>query len=265
LEQNFGKAGSEVVDISIVIPALNEASKIPFDVEAAAGFVDKEKMTGEIIVVDDGSTDNTSEEARKASIPNSVFLRVISLEKNRGKGFALKTGILASRGGVVLFADSGTCVPYANALSQIEKIRAGDLDIAIASRRLKGTVIKRNRSLQRRVLSWIFRQASLILTDLPRRITDTQCGFKVYDGNIARDLFKRSVTTGFMFELEVLLRALKRGYRIEEFPVEWTCDLDTRLKPASDALGVLKELLKVRSLIEEEKSVKEDHSSEKPL
>jgi dolichyl-phosphate beta-glucosyltransferase len=253
------------VDLSIVIPALNEAKKIRSDVEAAAQFIDREKMTGEIIVVDDGSTDNTSEEARKSSIPDSVFLRVISLERNRGKGFALKAGILATRGDVVLFADSGTCVPYANALAQIEKIRDGEADIAIASRRLKGTVIKRNRSLQRRVLSWIFRQAALMLTDLPRRITDTQCGFKVYDGNIARELFKRCVTAGFMFELEVLLRALKRGYRIEEFPVEWTCDLDTRLKPAGDAVGVLKELLKVRSLVKEEKSVRQKDSSEKPL
>lgn len=242
------------MDVSIVIPALDEASKIRFDVEAAALFTEREKMSGEIIVVDDGSTDGTSEEARKASIPPSVNLHVISLEKNKGKGYAVRTGILASHGDVVLFADSGTCVPYADALCQIEKIRNGDLDIAIASRRLKETVIKRNRSLRRRILSWFFRQIALVLTDLPRRITDTQCGFKVYDGDIARELFKRSVISGFMFELEVILRALKRGYRIEEFPVEWTCDLDTRLKPAGDAMGVLRELLKVRSLIKEEKS-----------
>ncbi len=253
------------MDLSIVIPALNEASKIRFDVEAAAGFIDREKMTGEIIVVDDGSTDGTSQEARKASIPPSVSLQVIRLEKNKGKGFAVKTGILTSRGDVVLFADSGTCVPYANALPQIEKIRAGDVDIAIASRRLKETVIKRNRSILRRVLSWIFRQAALMLTDLPRRITDTQCGFKIYDGAVARELFQGCVTYGFMFELEVLLRALKRGYRIEEFPVEWTCDLDTRLKPAGDAVNVLKELLKVRSLIKEEKSDEQKDSTGKPL
>ncbi len=254
-----------MMDLSIVIPALNEASKIRFDVEAAALFMDREKMRGEVIVVDDGSTDGTSEEARKASIPASVDLHVISLEKNKGKGFAVKTGILASKGDVVLFADSGTCVPYANALPQIEKIRAGDLHIAIASRRLKETVIKKNRSLRRRVLSWFFRQAALMLTGLPRRITDTQCGFKVYDGDTARELFKHCVISGFMFELEVLPRALKQGYRIEEFPVEWTCDLDTRLKPAGDAVGVLKDLLKVRSLIKEEKSVEQEDPSGKPL
>lgn len=251
------------MDLSIVIPALNEANKIRFDVEAAAMFLDREKMRGEVIVVDDGSTDGTSEEARKASVPASVALHVISLEENKGKGFTVKTGVLATQGDVVLFADSGTCVPYANALLQIEKIRAGDLDIAVASRRLKETVIKRNRSLKRRVLSWFFRQAALVLTSLPRRITDTQCGFKVYEGKIARELFQRCVISGFMFELEVLLRALKRGYRIEEFPVEWTCDLDTRLKPAGDAVGVLKELLKVRSLVKEEESVAEEDPSGK--
>ncbi|MDH4219606.1 MAG: glycosyltransferase [Candidatus Aminicenantes bacterium] len=251
------------MDISIVIPALNEANKVRFDVEAAALFLEKERMKGEVIVVDDGSTDGTSEEARKANLPGSVFLNIVRLEKNQGKGFAVKTGIMASKGDVVLFADSGTCVPYANALLQIKRIRSGDLDIAMASRRLRETVIRRNRSLKRRMLSWLFRQVAIALTGLPRRFTDTQCGFKVYRGDIARGLFKRCVTTGFIFELEILLRALKRSYRIEEFPVEWSCDLDTRLRPGSEAVGVFKELLRVRSIIEEERLDEEEQPSGK--
>ena len=251
------------MDISIVIPALNEANKVRFDVEAAALFLEKERTKGEVIVVDDGSTDGTSEEARKANLPGSVFLNIVRLEKNQGKGFAVKTGIMASKGDVVLFADSGTCVPYVCALPSIERIRSGDLDIAIASRRLRETVIRRNRSLRRRMLSRLFRQVAIALTGLPRRFTDTQCGFKVYRGDIARGLFKRCVTTGFIFELEILLRALRRGYRIEEFPVELTCDLDTRLRPGSEASGVFKELLRVRSIIEEERSDEEDQPSGK--
>ena len=237
------------MDISIVIPALNEATKIRFDAEAAASFIKDTGFSGEVIIVDDGSTDGTAEGARKADIPSSVKLSVIRLEKNSGKGYALKTGIQKTGGDIVLSTDSGTCVPYANALGQIERIRAGELDIAIASRRLKETRILRDRSRKRRLLSWIFRQAAITITGLPRRITDSQCGFKLYKGKIARELFNKCQTRGFMFELETLLRALQKGYRVEEFPVEWTCDLDTRLRPGRIALSVLKELFRVRSII----------------
>jgi dolichyl-phosphate beta-glucosyltransferase len=237
------------MDISIVIPALNEAKKIRYDVETAASFINESGLRGEVIVVDDGSIDGTTEVARKANILSSVELVVIRLEKNSGKGFAVKTGIKNTRGDVVLFADSGTCVPYANALHQIERIQVGELDVAMASRRMKQTRILRNRSIKRRMLSWLFRQAAIIITGLPRRITDSQCGFKLYKGKIARKLFDECLTRGFIFELEILLRALQMGCRIEEFPVEWSCDLDSRLKPASDAFVVLKELFKVRSII----------------
>ena len=238
-----------MMNISIVIPALNEAEKIRFDVEAAASFIKDSGWQGEVIVVDDGSTDGTAEAARKANIPSSVKLVIIRLEKNSGKGFAVKTGIEKTRGDVVLFADSGTCVPYTNALKQIERIRSGNLDVAMASRQLKETRILKDRSRKRRMLSWLFRMAAITITGLPRRITDSQCGFKLYKGNIARKLFDECLTRGYLFELEIILRALKLDYRIEEFPVEWSCDLDTRLRPGSDAFGVLKELFKVRSII----------------
>jgi hypothetical protein len=148
----------------------------------------------------------------------------------------------------VLYADSGTCIPYANALPVVKKIAAGELDIALASRRLKETVILRNRPLRRRIISRLFHRFAVVIAGLPRWITDSQCGFKVYQGKAARELFAGLATPGFLFELEIILKALQRGLRIEEFPVEWTCDLDTRLKPASQAKGMLRELFKVRSL-----------------
>ena len=135
---------------------------------------------------------------------------------------------------------------------RFERIRKGELDVAMASRRLKDTKIQRNRSLKRRLLSSFFRLVARIVAGVPHRFSDTQCGFKIYRGELARELFARCKTIGFLFELEILLRALKKGCRVEEFPVEWTCDLDTRLRPAGDAAKVMKEMLQVRSIIKKD-------------
>ena len=236
------------MDVSIVIPALNEAGKIGPDVETASRFLARNGFGGEVIVVDDCSADRTADEASRAAVPPPIRKSVLRQDRPSGKGAAVRRGILESRGEVVLYADSGTCIPYANALAIIQRIAAGELDMALASRRLKGTVIRRDRPLRRRIISRLFHWAAIRLAGLPRRITDSQCGFKVYSSKAARELFAGLATPGFLFELEIILKALRRGYRIEEFPVEWTCDLDTRLRPAAQARGVLKELLKVRSL-----------------
>jgi len=238
-----------VTDISVVIPALNEARKIRQDVESAAAFFREAGLRGEVIVVDDGSSDGTEAVARAADVPPETDLRVIRLEKNRGKGFAVRTGVLASSGEVVLFADSGNCVPYASALPQVRRIRAGELDVALASRRHQETVIHRDRPWKRRFLSRLFHLAAVLVAGLPRGISDSQCGFKLYRGEAARELYRACRTSGFMFDLEIILSAQKRGLRIAEFPVEWTCDLDTRLRPGSDAPRVLRELLQLRRLI----------------
>jgi dolichyl-phosphate beta-glucosyltransferase len=235
------------MNLSIVIPALNEAGKIGRDVEAAAGFLAENGFGGEVIVVDDGSTDATAAEAGRAVVPPPIKKVVLSQERQSGKGAAVRRGVLASAGEVVLYADSGTCIPYSNALPSIRRIAAGELDMAMASRRLKGTVIRRDRPLRRRLISRLFHRAAILVAGLPRWITDSQCGFKVYNGDAARELFAGLATPGFLFELEIILKALRRGYRLEEFPVEWACDLDTRLRPASQAGSVFKELLKVRS------------------
>ena len=239
------------LDLSIVIPALNEAGKIGRDMTAAAVFLRGSGLRGEIIVVDDGSADGTADVALNTGLPPGVGRRVIRLKENSGKGFAVKTGILASGGEVVLYADSGTCIPYANAETVIRRIRRGDLDMGFASRRLKGTVICRNRPFRRRVISRLFHLAAVAVAGLPRWISDSQCGFKVYRGDAARALFSGLQIRGFLFELEFILKALKSGFRIEEFPVEWSCDLDTRLHAGSDARNILRELFQVRRILKD--------------
>jgi len=237
-----------MIDLSVVIPALNETAKIRHDIKSASRFLSQTVKRGEIIVVDDGSTDDTAETARNTVTPDSVDLIVIKLDKNYGKGFAVKTGVLRSQGAVVMFADSGSCVPYSNALPFIDRIRRGELDIAIGSRRHKNSIIHRYQPFFRRLLSRLFHCAAVVIAGLPKKIKDSQCGFKVYDGENARQLFSACRIKGFLFDVEILVRAHKKGYRIQEFPIEWTCDLDTRLKPSSDAAGVVSELLSLRKV-----------------
>lgn len=236
------------MDISVIIPALNEARKIGGDIAAAARFFIDHGLTGEIIVVDDGSTDGTSEAAWRADPGPGVRRLILRLEKNAGKGAAVRRGVLESRGAIVIYADSGVCVPYDNALPVIARIKAGTLDAGLASRRLEGTVIVRGQPRRRRIISRLFHWAAVRLAGLPRWITDSQCGFKVWRGDAAREVFAGLATTGFLFELEVIHRALRRGLRLQEFPVEWTCDLDTRLRASAHGADVVRELLRVRSL-----------------
>ena len=234
------------MDISIVIPAFNEAAKIGRDVEQAAEFLAARSQSGEILVVDDGSSDDTAGIARTTRVPAGIRVDAVRLDRNSGKGFAVRTGVLASRGDVIIYADSGSCIPFQDAWPSIERIRSGRLDMGLASRRHTGTVICRNRPWKRRVLSWAFHQAAVLVAGLPRRITDSQCGFKVYGGKIAREIYSGLETPGFLFEIEIILKALARGLVLEEFPVTWTCDLDTRLRPGPEALGILGELVAVR-------------------
>lgn len=237
------------MDLSVIIPAFNEVQKIVFDIESVISFFSESGLKGELIVVDDGSTDGTAEAAESVRHSTSIGIQVLRLGKNMGKGFAVKKGVLVTSGDVVLFADSGTCVPYSDALPVLERIRSGEVDVAIASRMLKETVIVKNRPLKRRILSRLFHLAAVWVAGLPSWITDSQCGFKLYRGELARKLFEKLETPGYMFELEILLRAIRAGFKVEEFAVHWSCDLDTRLRPGSDAAVVWRELLQVRKIV----------------
>jgi len=219
-------------DLSIVIPAWNEAGKIGRDVRAATDFLRAQHLRGEIIVVDDGSTDGTAEEAEKPEIPPEVTRRVIRVSRHRGKGFAVRIGICRSLGRFVLFADSGLCIPFETALAGLELLQTGLCDIAHGSRHLPESRIVRPHRLHRRIFSWAFRRVVLPLLGI-HGLTDTQCGFKIYRGGPARMLYARCRSNGFEFDIEVILRALHAGLRICEFPVEWRSDRDSRFPSLS--------------------------------
>jgi len=236
------------MDLSIVIPAFNEASKIRGDIAAGADFLCAQGLCGEIIVADDGSADGTADQAAQTRVPASVALHVLTLP-HRWKGHAVRAGVRASCARVVLCVDSGGCTPLPNALQAIEWIRAGSCQIAVGSRRMATSCIRRRQTLHRRISSALLRRVVRWILPSLRGLSDTQCGFKVYAGNAARTLFSESVIDGFLFDVEVLARAIRRGYAVREFPIEWTCDPDTRLSTSRALVPVLRDLIRIRRLV----------------
>lgn len=234
------------MDLSIVIPAYNESKKIERDIMEASGFLASNHLIGEIIIVDDGSQDNTSQIAQKYKIPSEVKLKVLRYDNHRGKGYAVRKGIEQTTGKYVMFADSGCCVPYKDTLIGLELIKKGECEIAHGSRKMSGCHIEKPQNIYRRICSKIFHLFVIHDMKIPAEFTDTQCGFKIYKGDIAKKLYSQCQTDGFVFDIEIITLAQKEGYRIKEFPIDWTCDPDTRLSPSRSSWQILKDLLQIR-------------------
>ena len=237
------------MELSIIIPAYDESKKISLDVTAAFKFLKDYHLTGEIIVVDDGSQDDTVVAAGKAGGTTRIPVNVIRYEKHKGKGFAIRTGIKASQGRYVMFADSGLCVPYENTHLGLEILKSGAYQIAHGSRKLKESTILRPQPLIRKVIGTVIRWVLIFWVKVPLKLTDTQCGFKIYHGDIARELYGHCKSDGFLFDVEVIIRALKQGYHIKEFPIEWTSDPDSRLSPIKNLWSTLLELVALKRIL----------------
>lgn len=240
------------MDLSIVIPAFEESKKISRDIEAASAFLEDNHLAGEIIVVDDGSRDGTAEAVEKVKVSFGTALKIIRLPQHKCKGFAVRAGIKQTSGEYVMFADSGCCVPYENALDGLKLLKSGVCDIAHGSRKLPTSIIHKAQSRYRQICAGIFHWFVIHIMKIPSEFTDTQCGFKIYRGEIGRRLYSQCATDGFMFDVEIIMRALKQGYRIKEFPVEWTCDRDSRLSPARSLWRILSELMTIKRVLSEE-------------
>jgi len=231
------------IDLSIVIPAFREARKIAADIRAANAYLCARRLRGEIIVVDDGSQDATAQVAQGLCVEVSG-LQVIRYQPNRGKGYALRTGMAATRGDVVMFADAGLCVPYDDADTGRALLEHG-VDVAIGSRRTAGSEIVQAQALHRRAGSrmfWLTIRASFRFAE---GIHDTQCGFKVFRGDIGRALYARCLVDRMMIDIDMLCRAARLGYRVAEFPVRWTNDPDSRFKPVSGSWQNAVELARI--------------------
>jgi dolichyl-phosphate beta-glucosyltransferase len=237
------------MNISIIIPAFNESKKIERDIIAAAECIEKNDFQGEIIIVDDGSSDSTADVVQSVEVSAKISLHIIRYVPHRGKGYAVRTGMKSAQGEYILYADSGLCIPYDNVLTGLQILKSGDFDCAHASRKLPESTIVKQQPLNRRLISRIFRWIFTHWLHIPAELTDTQCGFKVYKGDTARNVYAQCSTDGFLFEIEIILRSLKQGYRIKEFPVEWTADPDSRLSAAKNSFGVFRELIAIKRLL----------------
>lgn len=142
-----------------------------------------------------------------------------------------------------MFVDAGLTVPFENALVGIRLIENGTCEIANGSRKMNGSKIIKEQDLDRRFISKVFVFFVKYLLHIPKEMTDTQCGFKIYKGDVARKLFQQLNITGFLFEIELILLAIKEGYKILEFPVTWRCDRDSRLSVSKSSKKIISDFI----------------------
>lgn len=208
----------EHIRLSLVLPAFNEAQRLPPYLADVRAYLDRNHPgVYEVIVVDDGSTDATPDFLRRAA-GDWPALRPIRQARNLGKGAAVRTGVLASRGELVLFADADGATPIDQERPLREAICRG-ADVAAGSRLVAGEGLTRSRNVVRSWIGRAFAQLARRMLHLPVR--DTQCGFKMFRGESARILFADVSETGYLFDLEVLVLAERLGLSVAEVPVNW--------------------------------------------
>ncbi len=229
--------------ISVIVPAYNEEGRLAPTVREAVAFLRGRGAPFEIIVVDDGSRDGTSALVRRLGEEASE-VRLIRLAENQGKGLAVRTGIVNSQGAQVLFTDADGATPIAE-LARLEAALVGGADVAIGSRALHGggTVVQAR--WYRHLMGRSFH--ALVESLTVRGIKDTQCGFKLFRGGVAHDLFSRMRMPGFSFDVEVLLMAQRGDYRVEEVPVNWTHQPGSHVNLIRDSLRMARDLFIIRA------------------
>jgi glycosyltransferase involved in cell wall biosynthesis len=228
--------------LSIVVPAYDEAERLPQTIERIAAYVESKPFTAEVLIVDDGSRDRTAQVVREAGRrwPDVILLQNPG---NQGKGYSVRNGMLHASGRIALFTDADLSAPIEEADLLLEAIEAGN-DIAIGSRGLRPELIDIHQSLFRETAGKIFNLVVRSVTGLPFK--DTQCGFKAFRREAARAIFSRQQTVGFGFDVEVLYLAKKLGFRTAEIPVRWSHNEGTKISMFGDSIRMFTDVLRVR-------------------
>lgn len=224
----------------MVIPAYNEAERIVATLDRVAAYLDRRGLEHEILVVDDGSRDATAERVRRHPAP---ALRLLRLAENRGKGAALRHGVAASRGRRVLLSDADLSTPIED-LERLEPRLGAGAALVFGSRAVAASELGRRQPLYRELMGRTFNR--LIRLCGVGGLRDTQCGFKLLDGEVARDLFARLLVDGFAWDVELVWIARRHGHRIEEVGVRWSNSPDSRVHPLFDSAAMLRDVVTMR-------------------
>ena len=230
-------------DVSIIIPAFNEENRIKNTLLAIHDYLCDSSFTAEIIVVNDGSSDRTVDivERKIASISN---LKIVELKKNAGKGAAIRKGVEVSRGRYVLFTDADNSTPIEELGGFLDMIKSEQADIVIGSRYLDTSQVKIKQSLLRVLISRLGN--GIIRLFLINEISDTQCGFKLFRHNAAKEIFSRQKVRRWGFDMEALAIAKMLEYKIIEVPVSWFNSSESRLRPIRASFRTLTELAYIK-------------------
>ena len=230
--------------VSVVIPAYNEAERLRPGLEQILRHAAETGLDLEVVLADDGSTDGTAGVARRA-LAGRVPLQVVRLEPNQGKASAVTRGVLAARGRYVGFADADMSTPFVEIDRFLQALEAG-ADVAIGSRSMPGADVQVKQPAHRALAGKLFGLYTRLLL-LPG-IYDSQCGFKFFRREVARDLFPRLRLTGWAFDAELLYLAQRLGYRVAQLPVCWINDPHSKVRMLRAGLRMALDVLRIRRL-----------------
>ena len=227
---------------SIVIPAYNEGARLEKTLQKVIAHIAREHWDAEVVVVDDGSRDETTQIVR-SYMQTHRHLKLLENQVNRGKGFSVRNGMLHARGEILLFTDADLSAPIEEASKLFAAIQNG-ADVAIGSRWLKSEMQTRKQPFYRQMGGRLFNLT--LRTVLGLNFKDTQCGFKAFTYRAANTVFSMQKIERWGFDPEILYLANRSGMKVAEVPVEWAHSPGTRLHPFRDGIRMFADILKVR-------------------
>jgi glycosyltransferase involved in cell wall biosynthesis len=232
---------------SVVIPCFNEEARIGETLRLTLDYLAANAPASELIVVNDGSTDATGTIARKILSETKTATRLLENFPNRGKGAAVRSGLLAAREPIGLFFDADLSTPLTQTPKLIDPIAKGEVDIAFGSRALNRSLIGIHQPWRREQAGRVFNLLVRVATGLP--FWDTQCGFKAFRLDVCRPVLEAARINGFAFDVELLFLAYRAGLRIREIPVRWNHAQGSKVSFFRDSLRMLREVIALRATV----------------